>query len=452
MSSTPIYFNGSSTYSADLNQEIAQAVAIASAPLNELEPNLTSLENQSSELTTLQTDFAAILTALQSLDQAANGGGLAATGSDNTVATANLDSTAAISGGTYALNVISAGSPTTTVSNSDLPTVADPTSTSISSSSSFTLTVGSSTYTINPSANTLDALAQAINSSGAGVSATLVNLGSPSAPDYTLSVQSTTLGNVAIQLNDGTQDLLTTSTTGAPAQYQVNGQPSTPISSDTSTVTLAPGLTADLLATGETTITVAADPSAAANALSSFVSAYNTAASELDTNHGTAGGALTGQSIVLSLQQSLQDLTSYSGGSGSAQNLADLGLTFNSTGQLSFDQTQFTNLENTDPSDVAAFLGSAASGTGFLNTATNVLNGLENTTNGVFQSAENTVQQQIASVNQQITATDNQAVAVQTQMTEQMSAADALIASLQSQDSYFTTLFASTQSDITNGG
>ena len=304
-------------------------MAIASAPLNELEPNLTSLENQSSELTTLQTDFAAILTALQSLDQAANGGGLAATGSDNTVATANLDSTAAISGGTYALNVISAGSPTTTVSNSDLPTVADPSSTSISSSSSFTLTVGSSTYTINPSANTLDALAQAINSSGAGVSATLVNLGSPSAPDYTLSVQSTALGNVAIQLNDGTQDLLTTSTTGAPAQYQVNGQPSTPISSDTSTVTLAPGLTADLLAPGKTTITVAADPSAAANALSSFVSAYNTAASELDNNHGTAGGALTGQSIVLSLQQSLQDLTSYSGGSGSAQNLADLGLTFN---------------------------------------------------------------------------------------------------------------------------
>jgi flagellar hook-associated protein 2 len=402
-------------------------------------------------LSTLQTDFTAIQTAIQSLDQAANGGGLSASGSDDSVASVALDSTAAISGGTYDLNVISTGAPTTTVSNSNLPTVTDPSSTSISPASSFTLTVNSSTYTITPSANTLDALAEAINSSGAGVSATLVNLGSPSTPDYTLSVQSTTLGNETIQLNDGTQNLLTTATAGSPAEYQVNGQPSTPISSDTSTVTLAPGLTAELLAPGQTTITVASDPSTAASALSSFVTAYNSAVTELNTNHGTAGGALTGQSIVLSLQQSLQELVTYAGGSGSVQNLAGLGLTFDSSGQLSFNQTQFTNLESTDPGDVASFLGSAESQTGFLNAATNVLNSLDSSTNGVFQSVENTVQTQITGVNQQITSTENQAETVQTQMTSRMAAADALIASLQSQDSYFTNLFTDTQDDVTNG-
>jgi hypothetical protein len=41
--------------------------------------------------------------------------------------------------GTYALNVISAGSPTTSVSNTGLPTVADPATTSISTSGSYTL-------------------------------------------------------------------------------------------------------------------------------------------------------------------------------------------------------------------------------------------------------------------------------------------------------------------------
>ena len=96
----------------------------------------------------------------------------------------------------------------------------------------------------------MNALAQAINSSGAGVSATVLNLGSPSAPDYHLSLQSTALGNIAIQLNDGTQDLLTTLSTGTPAQYQVNGQPSTPISSDSSTVTLAPGSAVNLAGDG----------------------------------------------------------------------------------------------------------------------------------------------------------------------------------------------------------
>jgi flagellar hook-associated protein 2 len=455
MGTTPTtYFNGSSTYAAQLNQEIAQAVNNASAPLNQLNSNVTALQSQSSELTTLQNDFASIETSIQSVDQANNGGSLSASVSDNSVATATLDSTAVISGGAYDLNVTSAGSPTTTVSNSILPTVADPSSTSISSSSSFTLTVGSSTYTIAPSANNLDALAQAINSSGAGVNATLVNIGSPSSPNYLLSLQSTALGDVAIQLNDGTQNLLSTSTTGAPAKYQVNGQPSTPILSNTDTITLAPGLTVNLLAPGDTTVTVASNSSSAATALSSFVSAYNQTVSDLNNNFGTAGGALTGQSVTLALQQSLQNLTGYSGGSGAAQNLTDLGIGFNQTGQLTFDQAQFSNLASTDPSDVASFLGSAASGTGFLGSATNILNGLGNATNGVFEASESSAQQQITTDNAQITAAQAQVTQVQTQMTAQMTAADSLIASLQSQATYFTNYFTAEQDEeltIANG-
>ena len=110
--------------------------------------------------------------------------------------------------------------------------------------------------TVTPSANTLSALADAINSSGANVTATIVNLGSPSAPDYKLSLQSTKLGNITIQLNDGTQDLLGTLSAGSEAQYQINGNPATPISSDSSTVTIAPGVTVDLLGSGDSTVVV----------------------------------------------------------------------------------------------------------------------------------------------------------------------------------------------------
>src|SRR5580658_322702 len=108
-STTPATFNGTSTYAAQLQQEITQAVNIASLPLNTLNANVTILQSQSGEPTTLQNDFGSILTAIQSLDQANNGGSLSATVSDNSVATATLDSTAAISGGTYALDVIKAG-------------------------------------------------------------------------------------------------------------------------------------------------------------------------------------------------------------------------------------------------------------------------------------------------------------------------------------------------------
>ncbi len=112
----------------------------------------------------------------------------------------------------------SPGAPTTTLSNNGLLTVSDPSSTSISTSGSYTLTVGTSTFTITPSANNLSALAQAINTAGDGVSATIINIGSPTSPDYRLSLQASALGNETIQLNDGTQNLLSNLTTGSPAQ------------------------------------------------------------------------------------------------------------------------------------------------------------------------------------------------------------------------------------------
>jgi len=444
-------FNGTSQYAADLQQAITQAVTIASIPLDQVENNLSTLQSESGELTTLQSDFTAVQTAIQNLSSASGTGALAATVSDNTVASVSVDTTAAVEPGTYSLNVISAGSPTTTLSSASLPVVTDPDSTSISSSSSFTLSVGGTNYTISPTSNTLNALAQAINSAGAGVSATVVNIGPPTSPDYRLSLQSTSLGDESIQLSVGTQNLLTVLTDGAPAQYQLDGQPSTPISSDSSTVTLAPGVTADLLATGETTVTVAPNSSGAATALSAFATAYNAALAELGNNHGAAGGALTGQSIVFSLGQSLQSLGEYTGGSGNVQSLADLGLTFNSSGQLSFDQATFESVASTDPSDVSNFLGAPTTG-GFLESATNLLNGLQDLNNGVFATTNNSYQSQITSDNQEITDQEARITTLQNNLTAQMTQADTLIASLESQDTYVTSLFTDTQDAITASG
>jgi flagellar hook-associated protein 2 len=440
-------FNGTSQYAADLQQAITHAVAVASIPLTELQDNVSTLQSQASEITTLQNDFGSLQTAIQQLSSSTGNGSLAATLTDNSVATVTVDPTSDATPGTYDLNVTSAGLPTTTLSNSTLPTVSDPSQSSISSASSFTLTVGSSTYTVSPTANTLDSLAQAINGGNYGVSATIVNIGPPTAPDYRLSLQSSTLGNETIQLNDGS-DLLTVLTPGAPAQYQVDGQPSTPISSNSSTVTIAPGVTADLLQAGDTTVTVAPSSTAAANALSAFATAYNSAITELNNNHGTVGGALTGQSIILQLEQSLGSLLNYTGGSGSVQNLTDLGLSFNSSGQLSFDQATFEGAESSDPSGVASFLGSATT-SGFLQSATNVFTALEDPNTGVFAAQQLSTQQQISSDNQEITQTQARITTMQNTLTAQMTQADTMIASLESQVSYFTTLFTDQQQDDT---
>ncbi|MCU1336579.1 MAG: flagellar hook-associated 2 domain protein [Bryobacterales bacterium] len=439
MSNNSTIFTGSSRYSTDLQQVLTRSIAIASLPLTQLNSQLTDLQNRSAALDSLNGKFAALQTALQAVSAAA--ASTSAQVSDDTVLAPHSDSTALP--GSYAIHVVSAGAPTSAVTKSSLPVVQDPSTQSITSASSLTLTVGGTTFTVTPSGNTLNALADAINASGANVTATIINLGSPAAPDYKLSLQSSKLGNIALQLNDGTQNLLTTLATGSQAQYQVNGQPTTPISSDSSTVTIAPGLTVDLLKSGDSNVVVSRSGSAQSNALSSFVAAYNAAVDELNLSRGQGGGPLVGDPVIYTLSQSLRSLTQFTGGgAGSVQNLTDLGLTFDKTGKLSFDQTVFDSVSAAHSSDVRAFLGSASTG-GFLKAATDTLNGLEDPINGTIQTTRDSAQTAIDNQNKRIADEQSRIDILQKNLTGRMAAADALIASLEQQVSYFTTLFAS---------
>src|SRR5258708_14900122 len=113
MGTIPATFNGSSTYAADLQQTITHAVDIASIPLNQLNRNITALQAQSTEIGYLQNGFVMLQNAIKSLTTGVNGGGLSAAVSDDTIASANLNSSAAVAAGTYSLNVNDAGPPTT---------------------------------------------------------------------------------------------------------------------------------------------------------------------------------------------------------------------------------------------------------------------------------------------------------------------------------------------------
>ena len=78
-SSSTATFNGTSQYAGDLQQAISHAVAVASIPLSELEDNTSTLQSESSELTTIQGDFTNIQTAIQQLSSATGTGSLSAT-------------------------------------------------------------------------------------------------------------------------------------------------------------------------------------------------------------------------------------------------------------------------------------------------------------------------------------------------------------------------------------
>ena len=177
--------------------------------------------------------------------------------------------TAAVSAGalngTYTIQVDDPGSSTTTLSSGDLTTVTDPTTGNISSATSFTLSVNNTPFTIKPAGTSLESLASAINAAGDGVQATIVNVGSTASPDYRLALTSTELGSGQhiASWTASSQPLLDTLSTGADAKYKVNVTAEdmadvADVQSTSSQITLAPGLTVNLLqqTTSPVTITV----------------------------------------------------------------------------------------------------------------------------------------------------------------------------------------------------
>ncbi|HVN04286.1 MAG TPA: flagellar filament capping protein FliD [Bryobacteraceae bacterium] len=446
-SSTPVYFAGMSNYAASLNNAINQEVELASLPIQLLQNNVTALTNQANEAQTIAGDFTDVQSAVDGLALAA-GNMLTATVSGNAVASATLGSGA--TAGTYTLTVSNLGSYSDALSNDGLTTVTDPTSQNIDASSDYTLVVNGVQTAISYSGGNLNGLAQAINDAGAGVEATVVNVGSSTSPDYRLSLQSDQLGPVTMQLNDaandGGTDLLSSSSTGVLAQYTVNGKQ---IQSTSDTVTLAPGLTLQLNGTSASavTVTVAPDATAVGNALQSFVSAYNTTMTELGKNRGQGGGALAGESIVYDLTNDLDSLANYASGSGAIASLSDLGVTFNdTTGQLSFDQSTFDAATSGQSDALTAFLGSATGG-GFLEAATNTMASALDPNTGELTQEYTSLVSTIQDTSSQITAQEAQVSQLQTNLTSQMSAADAMIYSLQQQATEMQDLFSSIQAN-----
>lgn len=434
-------FSGSSQFASQLQQVISTAVARASAPLTQLESEQTTLQGQQSELDTLSSDFSSIQTALTSLSTAAQTNGFSAQLSDSTVASATVSEGALP--GTYSLNVNSLGAQENTVSSDSLTKVTDPSTGNIDASSSYTLTVEGQTYTITPNGSSLDALVQAVNQSGASVQATVVNVGTSSSPDYRLSIQSTDFAPAGIQLSDGSNQLLTTVTPGSYVQYQVNGEPATPVNATSREAVISPGLSVSFLASGTTDITVAASTTAVSNAIGNFVTAYNNAVSELAKNRGQNGGALSGQSTVYDLQSQLQQLTDYTGGSGSVNSLSDLGLSFDSSGNLQFDPSV---LASANSQDVLNFLGGTSTG-GFLQSANTLLAGITDPSTGSLTGENQNLTNELTQVASQISDQQSSIANLQQTLTTQMASADAAISSLEDQVTEMSDLFSAMQQD-----
>jgi flagellar hook-associated protein 2 len=445
---TPITFNGQSKYSGDFQNIINKAVATQSIPLARYQDQQSQNQNKLSALQTLDTPLQALQSAISTLASSVGENSLVAYGSDPSLVSVSLSNAAM--DGVYQLEINDLGSTTQTVSANNLTTVSDPSSQSISSGSSFTLTVNGVQTTLSPSSNTLKALVQTINSNPSlGVTASLVNVGSSGSPDYRLAIQSSKLGPTTISLSDGSTDtngdpvdLLQTISTGVLAQYKVNGLPQT-ITSDSDTINLAPGVSLSFLQTtaegSPMTVTVTRSTTAAQTALQGFATAYNNVVDALAGQHGQGAGALSGDSILMSVKQTLSGINGYRDNSGSLAYLSAIGLDLDSTGHLTYNATEFQNSVGSNIEGLQQFLGDTT--TGFIASATNAVDNLIDPVSGLINTEESSLNSNLVSLNKKISDTVNQINLFQQNLVNQLAKSDATISVLDGQTTFLHDLF-----------
>jgi flagellar hook-associated protein 2 len=433
-SSSNAIFTGSSTYSSDFQNIITRAVSIASLPITQLTNEKTTLSNQSTELGTLGSKFSALQSALQGIDQALTTS-YGVTSSAPAVVSASVSAGAVESN--YSILVSDAGSYSTMMTGTW--------DTGAGTAQTYQLWVGNNEYDVTASDNSPASLASAINTGfGDKVHATVVNVGSNSAPDYRVSLQSANLTSDSLDLRSGSTSLAAVQNAGHAAQYEVDNSGTT-VSSDTRTVNIATGVTLTVADKSETpvNITVSRSTSGLGSALSSFASAYNAAVAELGAQHGSSAGPLQGDSIVQQLSSLLSGIAT-SAGSGDISGLSAVGLDLGSDGQLTFNASELAATSSSDPNGLAAFLGSVSGG-GFLKTANDTLTSVQDSSTGLLATAQTDLQSQITSLSDTIDTKQTQVDNLQTQLQQQMSAADAAIASMQQQYTYMSNMFQAMQ-------
>jgi flagellar capping protein FliD len=115
---------------------------------------------------------------------------------------------------------------------------------------------------------------------------------------------------------------------------------------------------------------------------------------------------------------------------------------------MTFDESTLLGADLTNSSAINSYLGSIAGG-GFLQSVNSTLTGLVDPTSGEVTDAQTSMTTEISQIGTEISTQQAQVTLLQTNLTNQMAAADALISTMEQTYSYVSSLFASTQANET---
>jgi flagellar hook-associated protein 2 len=423
---------GASTAGIDVTSAVNAAVTAAQAPETAWENQQATLQSQSTALNQLQTDTTNIDNDVQALNSIT--GPLSArtvSSSDSSIVSASAAPGAAVGNHTVMVNSLAStaswasgtvASATTALAAGSF-TITSPTGTPT------TISTGTGTSTLNDVANT-------INGDNLGVTASVIT----DATGARLAIVSNTSGAANnFTVTAGTGGLtFAQAVTGANASLTVDG---IQIASASNTVTGAlPGVTLNLLNAVPGTnvsLAIAPDTTQAATAINQFVTDYNKAVSDLNTQFtftGTSEGVLATDSVVRSLQSTLQGALDYTytpaTGTTTMPNLSSMGISVNNDGTLTADSATLNASLQNNFSDVQNFFQGAALN-GFANSMDQQLTSFISPADGAFTVDLSSISTEYSGLQTDITNFEtNYITPLKAQLTSEYSQAEILLQQL----------------------
>lgn len=395
---------GASSPGIDVNGAVSAAVTAAQAPEQAWQNQETTLQNQSSALTQLQTDATNLDNDMQALNSLT--GPLSASSVSSSNSSIITGSAAAgTAPGNYVVVVNNLATPDSWSSS----TMASDTTALAAGTVTITGANGSpTTITTGSGVNTLDDLASAINGDNLGVTAGVIT----DATGARLSIVSNTPGSASdftVSSSNPSSFGFSEAVPGKNASLTVNGLS---ISSASNAVTGAvPGVTLNLFSTSSSpvTLTVSPDTAQITNTINQFVTDYNTLITAVNgqfADSGSGQGILATDPTVRGLQtelmQSLDYTYSPASGTTTMPNLSSLGITVNSDGTMSVNNTTLAGALQNNFNDVQRFF-QGTSQNGFANALDQQLTTFTSSDTGAFTIDLQSISSQISNYKTDIT-------------------------------------------------
>lgn len=413
---------------------ISQLMAVESAPKTKIEQKITTQKAVNTAMQAVNTKVKAIFTAADALTKAT---GLDLTKASSTSDAVSATATASAATGSLTFEVKTLAKAhvlTAAYANASAPAVVDP-------AAGINISIGGGApvnITVDPTKNTPQGIAEAINAKGINVKAAAVDTGSGVVLQFT-STKTGTANSFTVTGLTGTANIAAQGDDasivvggGTPGAYTVK-------SASNSFTGLMAGVTLTVTKPAtEVTVTVAKDNEGIAGKVSAMIDAANGALAEiaLKADPKVASSQLKGNSLVRQTASSI--LGSVAGGQVTEVNgvneytsFASIGVQVDKSGRLSFDKDKFMTALNADPAGTAKLVQE-----GLAKNLASVADGVTNSTTGSLTQVLKNGESTITRLNTEITNWDSRLELRQNALKKQFSDLEVALSKMKSQSSW----------------